>query len=305
MMKKFLLKTILLLSVVLIPFLLVEGVISYRLNNNFVVTLHSDWHALEGHNSDILFIGNSRIWTCVNTETVDDYTHAKSENLAQDGQGINVLWYKFKAYLKVNKVPKEIYVLADLAFLEKRHDLYRFDRFQPYLFMDRYDLGQMKEYDEYRISYKYLPLLAVREHTIDFITGKSTKPDSIEQKRGFTKFDMKWEGGLRWDTPPSLTIFDTAGIAYLDTFKNYCEQNDIRCYFIATPMSYPTYRNIEHYDMFKNYLWDNMGITFSDFNGKRYDDSTLFIDHRHLNAKGSDVFMQQMLADTTLFRSFR
>lgn len=304
-MKKFLSKTLVLLSVVLIPFLVVEGVISYRLNNNFVVTLHSDWHALENHNSEILFIGNSRIWTHVDPAMVSEYTDASCEILAQDGQAVNVLWHKFQAYLKVNKKPTEIYVLTDPLFLKRRHDLYRFDRFQPYLFMDRYNLGDLKEFDDYRISYKYLPLLAVREQALDFILNNSTNPTGFLETRGYKRFDMDWEEGVLWDKPPIVGFFYNGGVSYLDTFKKYCEQQDIRCYFICTPMSYPTYLNIDNLDEFRSVIANDFGIYFSDFNGEIYNDSTLFIDHRHMNGRGVDVFMPQLLADTSLFKSFR
>lgn len=303
-MKKFLSKTILLLSVVMIPFLVVEGIISYRLNNNFVVTLHNDWHALKNHNAEILFIGNSRTWTHVDPKMVSEHTGASCEILAQDSQTINMLWQKFKSYLKVNKKPKEIYVLTDPLFLEKRHDMYRFRCFQSYLFMDRYDLGILKTSDEYRIAYKYLPLVAVREQALGFILNKSTNPIDYEQTKGFKKFDLDWDKGLRWDQPDTISLFDKEGIAYLDSFRNYCTKEDVRCYFICTPMSYPTYSKNGKYRKFTAYLNNEMGLYFSDFNGELYDDSTLFLDHRHLNARGVDVFMPQLLADTSLFKSF-
>src|SRR5690606_30561742 len=119
--------------------------------------------------------------------------------------------------------------------------------------------------------------------------------------KGFHAYDKQWADGEDiWGKPGTLKFVNDGSVAYLDSFRNYAEDEGIRCYFIFTPISYPAYCNISNYPEYKQVL-NKQGIYFTDFNDERYNDSTLFSDHMHLNQKGVDVFMQQLLSDTTLF----
>ncbi|MCB9045024.1 MAG: hypothetical protein H6550_02675 [Chitinophagales bacterium] len=304
-MTKFLANTALFLTIIFLPFLVIEGIVTYKLRNNFVVTLHSDWHTLEGHNSDVLFIGNSRVWTHIDPVAVGYHIGANCEDLAQDGQSVNMLWWKFKEYTKHNKKPKEIYVQADPAFLRICSELYRPHRFRSYMFMDRYDIGPLKQLKGYKPYYKYMPMLAIGKQSVQFITNRTDNIIGLDTSKGFAAHGGMWvEGGDTWSRPGDLRFVNDGSIDYLDSFKNYAEQQGIKCYFIFTPVSYPTYSQMSNSMEYKQVLSEH-GINVVDFNDARYDDSTLFSNHMHLNAKGVNVFMQQLLSDTTLFRTFR
>ena len=303
-MKKFIKKILLFFSVILIPFLIVELIITIKQKNNFIVTTHNDWHTLEGHNSEVLFIGNSRVWTHFDANRIGEYINAPVEDLAQDGQSVNMLWYKFQRYLDVNEKPKEIYVLVDPFFIRLSGDLYKFDRFRSYMFMDRYDLGPLKELDGWMSYYKYMPLTAVGEQAFDFLMNKSDNEIDFAKSRGFKAFELEWDNSSTWTEPIAITYEKDGSLPYVDSFTNFCAREDIRCYFIFTPMSYPAYNVFTNYDYFKQVL-NERGVDFRDYNGEMYDDSTLFYNHMHLNTKGVDIFMKQFLADSTVLLSYR
>jgi len=300
--KTFLFKIFIFLSAHGLLFLSVEQLITYKQGKGFRATQQNDWHDLKNHNSDILFIGSSKIWVDINPFAVSRKLGAKSENISQDGQTIDVLWLKFKQYVKVNKEPKEIYVLCDPYFIGIRHDLYGFDDFKSYFFMDRYNVGLLKQKQGYETYYRYMPLLAVGAQSLRFILNYQTE-DTYTRTRGYNHQDLHWIGN--WNHPPQKLNLGLNGTNYLDSFSHYCKKNKITCYFIYPPVSPPSYRVLSGYRAFYDSI-AKRNIDLKNYNNdKLYNDSTLFYNHMHLDEKGVEVFMGQLLSDTSVFKAFR
>src|SRR6476646_4189187 len=112
-MRKFLLKLLLLFLPILLVALGCEFYITKQVNAGKRYYFQADWHDLKNHNSDVLFVGNSRTWVHVDPFAIQNRFHIKCEVIAQDGQGAQILWLKFKQYVNNNKTPREIYLQFD------------------------------------------------------------------------------------------------------------------------------------------------------------------------------------------------
>jgi len=301
-MKTLILKIILFLAAHMVLFFGVEALITHKMKNGFRVTFQNDWHDLKNHNADIVFIGSSRIWVEVNVFEVSKKFHAKAEIVGQDGQTIDMLWEKFKRYADVNATPKEIYVQCDPLFVTMRRNLYNFNDFKSYLFMDRYDIGNLKEKEGYKLEYKYVPLLAVGTQSLDYLLDWQT-PKPYAMTHGFVSQDRPWQGD--WYHPLKIERLKLEGINYLDSFNDYAKAHHIACYFLAPPISWPLYEEMKK-DHTVEAKIAREHLTYLDYNNKKtYNDSTLFYNHMHLNKTGVSVFMKQFLEDTVAFKAFR
>ncbi len=283
-------------------FLAVEQLITYRLKHGFRIAPQNDWHDLENHNSDILFIGSSKVWVEIDPFKVSRKFGVKAETIAQDGQTIDVLWQKFKQYSKVNRKPREIYIQCDPYFTGTSRDLFGFENFKSYFYNDRYNMGVLKNKTGYENYYKHLPLLAVGNQCIRFILNIQTS-ETYKKTRGYEPQNLQWIGD--WNHPPPNIRFTLSGLNYLDSFHSFCDKNDIKCYFINFPVSPPSYSVISSYKMFYDSL-KAKHIQLLNFNNPViYNDSTLFYNHMHLNEKGANVFMNQFMNDTSVFKTYR
>ena len=301
-MKTFIFKILIFLAAHGVLFLSVEQLITYRLKNGYRATSQNDWHDLKNHNSEIVFIGASKIFFEVDPFAVTRKFGVKAEVISQDGQTIDVLWYKFLQYVSVNTKPKEIYVLCDPFFVGMRQDLFGFDSYRSYFFMDRFDVPYLKKKQGYESYYKYIPLLAVGKQSLRFIVNYQIA-NTYEKTRGYEPQDLTWIGD--WKHPPQRFNFELNGINYIDSFSSYCRKNNIECYFIYLPESPPSYKVMSHYRAFYDSI-ATRNINFRNYNDTAlYNDSTIFFNHMHLNRKGSEVFMNQLLNDTSVFREFR
>ena len=285
-----------------VVFLCMEQLITYRLQNSFRATIQNDWHDLKNHNSEILFIGGSSAMVEINPFEVSDKFGVKAEILSQDAQSIDLLWQKFQQYLAVNYPPKEIYILYNPITAGIGNNLLYLDHFKSYFFMDRYNIGKLKNKDGYHIYYKYLPLLAVGTQSLQFIFNFPTR-NTYEKTRGYLPQHATWLGN--WKYPPDNIDFNLKGLDYIDSFVSICHKKNITCYFIYPPVSPASYRLLSKYKQFENRLY-LLHANQRNYNSNTlYNDSTLFYNHTHLNEKGVQVFMKQLLNDSTVFNTFR
>lgn len=304
-MKKFLLK----LSSVLVPFIILLYIGQYYVSTQSAkgkrYSFQGDWLDLKNHNSDILLIGNSRTWVNVDPWQIQKATGKKTEVIGQDGQRIKLLWLKFKQYMKVNKKPQHVFLQFDPFFLNDRKDLYGIDNYRTCFYMNQANFSQMSDADGYTIWYEYLPLAAIDFDLMARIIMNHTVPekDSYEKTHGFEAPTRKWSGD--WEHP-DVTRLDSIS-NYTDSFFVYCRNNKIKLDAYFTPMSSPSYHKFKDLNKLYeelNYLNNkyNMKVLLHNYNSDAYyNDSSLFYNHMHLDAKGVDFFMQkQFLKDSTI-----
>ncbi|MCA9346933.1 hypothetical protein KC960_05585 [Candidatus Saccharibacteria bacterium] len=285
--------------------------ISYRLNQKHQYYVQGDWHMLEGHNSELLFVGNSRTYKHVDPIFLDSALHTTSEVIAQDGQTIDFIWVKFREYTKVNSAPKEIYVQTDHFTLFLHDKLYGIQNISPYFFMKRIDLSDLSTKGGYHSYYTYLPMMAMKfEYIRKMILDDTLKNYSFKKNRGAELVDQEWSGD--WQNTPEVT-FDPEHpcLRFIDSFFNYCKTNNVKLNFIFPPMSAPSLKNIKASDRIEQviakksvkYGYPAHYRNYTDTT--LYNDSTLFYNHMHMNRRGVKVFMHQLLSDPEIFTSFR
>ena len=269
--------------------------------------MQDDWNTRQGKNYDILFIGNSRVWSQVNSELISKSLHLKVFNLTQDGRGIDLLWAKFKVYIKTNKPPGQIYLIYDPYFLEGRtgNTFYGKEDYLSYLFHDRIGINHLFKNETGFHQYEtYIPLIryiGYKEIFFDHVLG-TTIADARQKRNiefGINIFDFKWGQEkapiTKWSAPLETNL-KLVKIQYVDSFKTYCDQNNIKLHLFYPPQSWPSYKLVSDATQrkLKSYA-QKQGLEFVDFNKELYNDSTLFYNHMHLNKKGSTLFTAQLM----------
>lgn len=299
-MKKFITKIASIFLPIIILLFGIEAYISSELAKGKRYCIQADWHDLRNHNSDVVYIGNSRMRNHINPDIIEKETGKKVEIIGQDGQDMHFMWLKFKEYEKCNKKPQSIFLQFDPFFLDEKEDLFGFDNYRTGFYLNRIDFRSLHERIGYSWSYEYLPLAAIDFYLMVRVLFSLTIPkeQGFEYTRGSQIIHKEWAG--RWKEYPEIEVKLETRSNYLDSFAVYCKQHNIQLNAIYTPQSYPSYgegRNVKILcrilDAIKTKY--EMDIVFTNYNSPIYNDSTLFFNHMHLNKRGVDVFMKQLL----------
>ncbi|MFZ4786367.1 MAG: hypothetical protein ACOYLH_12890 [Flavobacteriales bacterium] len=309
-MKQLLTKIAVFLLIVYCAGYLAEMWIGKELSSGKRYYFQADWHDLANHQSEILFVGNSRTWVQVDPFYIQNKFNTSCEIIAQDGQDIQVVWLKLKEYLKHNEAPKEIYLQFDPFFLQQREDLFGIDNIRTCFFFDRVDLSSISDHEGYKSYYRFLPLAAYNWELIEKIRKGETvgEKEKFENTRGAIIQDKVWEGD--WIHPEAVEVKKEKFGSHLDSLVMACKTHNIKLYAIFSPQSYPSYQQIAHRELIHAELArmrekSGMDIPFIDFNDPLYNDSTLFYNHMHLNRKGVKIWMDSLVNQPKLFQRFR
>lgn len=309
-MKRFLLRTSIFLFILYAIGCVAEMWIGSQLKHGKRYFFQGDWHDLANHNSDIIFVGNSRTWVHVDPFFIQKEFNTSCEVVAQDGQDIAIVWLKLKEYLKNNKAPKELYLQFDPFFLKSRDDLFGIDFLRTCFFFDRVDLTSLSQRNGYKSYYRFIPLAAYNWKLMDKIRKNETidSSESFENTRGAIIQDKQWEGD--WLQPETTNIDLIKARTSLDSIVLTCKSHQIKLYAIFSPQSYPSYQRINNIHLLDKEIErleeiSGLEIPFVNFNGAQYDDSTFFYNHMHLNRKGVDHWMHDLVNTPELFTRFR
>ena len=304
-------KALILIFLVLIISMFFEILITKKLNSGYRYRFQSDWHDLKNHNADILFVGNSRIYRHIDPLIIKHQLNKKCEIIASTGQSIDFLWFKFRQYISVNKLPKEIYLQFDPYFLIQRNDLYGLKNFNTIFFINRIKVDELVNYHGYSIYYKYLPLAAIDiKFLIKFLINDTVKNNQVyENSYGSLIESVNWQQE-NWFNPPATNFIAKNYSNYLDSFLLFSKRHNIRLYPIYTPQSYTSYLKFNRLDSLNdilNYLSIkyNYKVELLNFNSIKYNDSIFFYNHMHMNEKGVRLFMNDFLKSNRTFKQFK
>jgi len=308
--KKFLLKVFgFILGTMVISFLF-ELYIGHKLDKGYRYYFQADWHDLKNHNSDMLFVGNSRTLEHFDPFFIEHKFGVKAEVLSQEGQHVNFLWLKFKQYLKSNPPPKEVYLQSDYFFFEYSKDLFGINNYATCFFNDRVDLTSLSDVEGYKTIYRIMPLAAVQFPLFTKVILEDTVKETFEKHRGYMPKNETFRGD--WAHPNTVKVNPgDKGYTFIDSFMVACKKQDIRLYFIFSPVSFPSWSVIESKELVKKEIDKKSGVlqfpvSYRDYNrADLYSDIRLFYNHSHLNTEGVSVFMNQFAGDSLVFLSFR
>lgn len=309
-MKRFIVKItkllfVLLLLIICIAFLL-EAVIQKNTSNKQFLS-HANWNNHINANFDLLFIGNSRVWIQINAELISKKTNLKTFNLTQDGRGANILWYKFRQYLKNNTPPKEIFLQFDNKFISDiyRKSYYGKENYLLYVYNNPLQLNSLfKEEFGFNDFETHIPLIRYY-HNQDILYAHITgiqKCDWVDRKTykySYAPMYYYWNENKIWNAiwdKPLIYEYNANNINYIDSFRIYCQDNNVKLHLFHPPQSWSSYnkRTKNNTQILQNYI-NKYRLEYHDFNNIIYNDSTLFYNHTHLNYNGSQIFTNQII----------
>ena len=289
------------------PLFILEEILTSELNRGIRYNFQADWHDLKNHNSEVLFVGNSRTWVHINPFEVEKQTGLSAEIIGHDAGDIQLLWLKFKQYAKNNCIPKYLFLQFDPFFVKTRIDIYGIENLRTCFYFRRgIEMEGLEYRDGFHFYYKYLPLSAMDlKGFIKFCLRREVPNEySYLRNKGFKAQKLNWEGD--WFVCPEETSVEDIS-CYVDSFYHYCNRNSIQLYSVFSPLSPAAYKRVSglermerHHNSLNKILSSN--FIYLDYNSEiLYNDSTLFYNHMHLNSKGVAVFMNQFLNDTTIY----
>jgi hypothetical protein len=290
--------------------------ISFRLSEGNRYAFQGDWHDLKNHNSEVLFVGNSRTWVHLNAMLFENKTKLKSEVIAQDGQDAEIAFYKLQEYLKYNKPPRILILQYDANFFGKVNSLYGYENYAPHFFFLRFRKFtlNLRNRNGYNPLGHILPLVAFNEtikskkYLKRMILGiKISSRESWINTKGYIGQKKNAEFGK---IPDSFNIKIDQYNPFIDSFFALSSRNNVKIIGVFTPITKQTYARIKNPEILsltfnKSKSFYNTTGYFHNFNNLTFcTNNQLFYNHLHLNKQGSDSLMQAIFRDTFFMNEF-
>ena len=300
----------------LIGHLIETLVIDKRMVTGNRYSFQGDWHDLANHNSEVLFVGNSRTWVHINPFTFSKKTNLTSEVIGQDGQGPQVLFIKLKEYIKSNSKPQCIVLQFDPNFIGENSQLYGIENWLPLFYGYR---GKFtKEFSNkqgYDIKYHYIPLYAYfvnkrGKKLLNKILFNDQLEDSIKwsKTKGF-KRNFRDSSFVGINKNKGFKVLNRS--KYLDSIFNMAKTKNIKLIGLFSPVTNELYESYINPEVIEKEFYklraqfQTSGNYFNYGNIALTKDKNFFYNHSHLNGTGSDTFMKVLLSDTNFLNEFR
>jgi hypothetical protein len=311
-MKRFLKNIVRFGLMYLLLLLIVGGIIEYVIYRNTLnrqYLLQADWDSKVNENYDALFIGNSRLWVQMDLKLLNSETSTKNYALSQDGSKIDLLWYKFHNYLKNNNLPKSIYLQFDPYFLTYLNagTFYGKENYLSYIFFDRLGIDSLfNGLDGFNKLETFIPLIRYYGYPTEFkehVLGRMLKRDKMwrdSSRFNYGTSPQQWywsnfnKGTKKWENPEYT--YKPMDFSFVDSFRIYCSDHNIKLILYYPPQTWRSYNRVAL--NLKNQLVkyaSKYDLVFYNFNNSNYDDTSLFYNHMHLNAKGASKFTNEMM----------
>ena len=307
-MKKFLLKTLLYLSLIFSLFAIIVVITNSGLRKSDFGNLKEWREVLDGEvNADVLINGSSRAWVQYNPAIIDSLLSTNSYNMGMDGAPFDIQYLKFKAYLENNKAPKLIIQNVDLDLLDTEVDFFQKYQFLPFL-NNKSFRNLLEKQNLISFTDLYFPFMRYlgqpKALQIGFSEYFGISHYKSEKFKGFAACSDLWDeskfeqrkslGKINWTVSPKTK----------DLFQHFideCEEKDIKLVLVFAPI----YSELTDYivdfesskQLFSSLAKENE-IVFLDYSlCEISDDKNNFYNATHLNAKGSALFSVKLCED--------
>ncbi len=194
-MKKFLIRTLLFISPVVLFTFLADWLITRSLQKskqgNFGV-----WNDLFNGkvNSDIAIYGSSRAWVHIDPKIIEDSLGTNAYNFGVDGHYFHMQYLRHTLLVKNNKTPKLIILSLDNVTLDKRIDLYQPEQFLPY-FSNPQIVSAVKLYkgfDCYDYILPFVRYIGEKKATNKALSIIFSGSDTSDRYKGFAAENKDW-----------------------------------------------------------------------------------------------------------------
>lgn len=309
-MKKFVNKT----TMLIVPIIALLMPLDLYLSKNLMKSKDSNgefevWSDIHSGNleNEVSIYGSSRAWVHIDPEIMADSLNKPVYNFGVDGHNFWLQYLRHVELIKHNKVPTQIILSIDEFSLQRRNDLYQLDQFLPYMLWDK----NMKEYtscyEGFDLVDYYIPLVRYfgRYKAIFSAIKNSITPEKMHYRiNGYRAMDKEWDKDL--DNAKAIMdqfhiTIDSASVKLFERFLSECKQMNIEVILINTPEYIEGQQFIDNRDEVLNMIdkiAKNHKVLFIDYsNDTLCLDKKYFYNATHLNANGSRIFTNKLIAD--------
>ena len=254
-------------------------------------------------NYDFAFLGNSRVYTMIRTDSLEKKWHQKGINISLDGSNLAQQYMLLYQFLKNGNTVKDLYLNIDFSNLEGKldHEL-RVWCFLPYIYDDTIYSGIKACFGNRAFYWRYIPFYK----NIEFNSriGIFTVGNAIVnlEKKPFNKYGdftnvSKHKGKIGVSYPANSIKPKAENVRQFEKILVICKEHQIKLHIYTAPMWKEVrdkYLNLP--DIKSNYivrLADKYGAEYHDYTNLSIADSAnYFADNTHLNLKGVDAWMK-------------
>ena len=252
---------------------------------------------------DFVFLGNSRVYTMIRTDTLERSWNQKGLNISLDGADLAQQYLMLHSFLKNNNRTKKLYFNIDFSELamQQNNDM-RVWCFLPYL--NDYEIySTLKEnYGNKVFAWKYIPFYKYTEFNSKI--GLLTVANSFFylEKKPFNsygdfmnvpnrKFNLKDTFADKIIEPKYLNIL------YFEKILQLCKENKIELHLYTAPVNKIISRTwLNRKDIINKFilpLAGKYGADYTDYTELPLSENPdLFADVTHLNSEGRSQWMK-------------
>lgn len=257
---------------------------------------------------DVAFLGNSRVFTGINADTVQKITGLRAINLGCDGSALIENYIMLKQFLAHGNEIKTLCLQIDKSGLIDMNKAYSYP-FHDYLLLDKLDDENVKEAfisTKGKVKYycwKYIPYIKYAEYnnfysSRFFFNSNSVKETSFNLS-GSRLDDIKMSEEVKNKKQNDSIInnfeINPISIQYLNKILETCHEKNIKCVLYKTPMYAPYYLRSDSGVILTEKFIKEYAIksqcNFIDFQDTDISENfENFKDRSHLNKQGANLF---------------
>lgn len=300
-MRRFLIKSTLVFTIMLIVMLLLDVLITNNLHHskaNLIRGINDAY--FDSTNYDIVVLGSSRGLRHFDTRVLDSMLDVNSYNQGITGRGIVSQITKYVIFEKHHGVPKVIIQNIDYCTLKIDDGLYK-EQYLPYLY-DKSLFNATRKYEKFRYVDRYIPLIryAGYEQMIKEGLGLKSKMHSDTWYKGFMPMFAKWNGKV-FETVDRIDFSSCdESISIFREHLEKCKENGVQIIFVYSPLYIGAQLKMdennkkEMYNTFANIAREFDIPIVSWLDSPICEDTFYFYNATHLNAIGAKKFTQEL-----------
>ena len=295
-MKRFLVKTFIAFVIILICFIPVDIIETYKLreSNNLE---YAGWNDIFHHriNADVIINGSSRAWTQFSPEIIESKLNIQAYNLGIDGSCFNRQALKYEFYRKYNKKPRFVIQNIDCFSTLGWTEGYMKQQYFPY-FYNKDFRNKIFKTEPFSFAEKYIPMYRYSHFGI-----KNLYKGYGPMKKGYFGVESNWDGSVL-DMLDSLFFnVDERTLKMFCAFLSTAQEEGIKVIMVYAPIYYGATKKIVNIkEMYA--VFDSLSMLYNapilDY---YYDeicyDTAYFYNATHLNKKGSELFTTKLCHD--------
>jgi hypothetical protein len=308
-MKNFITNIIYFNLIIISIFYILDYTISKGLRKSHSFTYNNLTKIFNGEiNAGIIINGSSKALVQVSPQIIDSDLQIYSYNLGMDGTEFIPQKLQYDLYLKYNKKPKIVIQIVSNSTLTKKHELFGYMQFAPYL-----EYEEVKEltktYKSFSFFDYYIPLIRyygnrskIRNGLLNCV-GLDLNKDT--KYKGYLEQNRNWDNSFdnfSKDNKEGVVLnMDVQSIKLFENYIDECKHNNTNIILVYPPTYYKSHIYIKNRNEIISYytrISDKYQVPFLDYSNNKISCSTeYFYNSQHLNKKGAELFTKELCED--------